>query len=116
MTESTTIKATSWKELVATPEYNTHVEALICPQDMKHLLHRLRNVTIFVRVRGELITSENTDDTYNAYDLPEHIEVSKKHVVKLMKGYIRFNSAKAERGKPVGKIRVSRYCSCLFIG
>ncbi len=104
-----------YKPLLEKTEDQVHVD--LDPRDAIKLVRRLRGVTFFLRLEGRLITERNEEEgTYRCYDLPESIDVSARQAVKALTKWAEFNDRKAEAGKAVGRVEVTRLGDCLFIG
>ena len=102
------------KQLLSTAE--DHVTDLLDPEEAARLVRRLRRISLFVRLGVELITETNDDGTYSAYNPENNMQVSARQALKMLEQITGFNSRKREADKPTGKIRVSRYGDCLFLG
>lgn len=85
------------------------------PQDVIKLVRRLRRVSFFLRIKGELVT-ERSEETYRCYDVSDNVQVPARQAIKILTRWAEFNERKVEQGKPTGTIEVCRLSACLFIG
>jgi hypothetical protein len=92
------------------------------PEDLAKLVKghrgRLSRVRFFVSLGVELVTEQNpvVEEIYRAYPVGGSVDVSVRQVVELCRDWAEFNERKAARGKPVGRVPVSRHGDCIFIG
>lgn len=85
------------------------------PQEVIKLVRRLRKVSFFLRVAGNLVT-ERSEETYRCYDVSENVQVPARQAIKILTRWAEFNERKVKQGKPTGTIEVCRLGGCLFIG
>ena len=88
----------------------------VAPEAARRLFKRLRHTSILMRVDVPLVTERAEDGTTRAYNLGDTVKVTVNQAVKLMIEYERFNRVKEQQGQRTGRVQLTRYGRCLFIG
>lgn len=95
------------------------VKRLLRPGDAARLVRRLRRVSLFVRVQGELVTSEDKErGSYRYVDASDTLKVSAAQALKVLERMEkRAERIRVRDSDPMeGRVRVTRLAQCLFIG
>lgn len=103
--------------LMEKPADDGSVRLYLLPENLIKFVKRVRKVTLFIRIQGELISEfDDTGDASRVYQLGGNIKVPAREVIKLAEDWKRFNERKSERGDNIGYIETTRMGDCIFIG